>query len=1167
MQVFLPSPTFTENFGDHGTIFEPPQLDICFKSKVSGGAKEIDRLLEQATDRAGYAFDPLITLMNGGTNDEAQKNLVALATLAVGQSICCVNFVRRYLILKDHWGPAFAENAKTAIKQAGDQNGFADSMWLFGEKFGEISKNLTRAPPAPQLEKPGSSGGKGPARRKFATTFRSQPYNKYGTNQSNSHHQPSFKQAGRPRGFTNYRSVRSLRISHVLTPVTEGKITVQEGSKTPSEPFFRDVAPYGAVYRELEGNDQQSSSVRLDLGATVPIIENTSMSPQTCQLQAQRGRPTSFRAPSHKTSRHRYYSQMPRTQVLSGVVCQAKTRQLSQTHSRPISSEQATPKGALQDGESDTCSRINRQKRFYDEGRFKSGVLQYSNTSGFPTIPSLQVEGRIPNVHTALLRAEPRPSGIHQGNETGPEMDASNGGQDSVLPGRLLAVSSEQDVLPETDAMSHRETEQFGVHRELQQKCTNPGSEDRLSGDDDLLGDDDHIAAPAEKGESDRNYQGNSGEGEIIHDGDGFTNGKIRSNKTGVFHDSTILQENAEVVDCSDKGTRLDLPATNPTEEGDKRTTILGEFASRPQAPKDYRIPRLNNSSDDRCVADRVGSNDRQSPNTRAVESSAINPSHKRIGASSHRERPSSVSRSTEGSARINKRGQRDEPRVHLKKRRNKKPDPHERNVKNMGIGAKAKHKSGNRVSQGKGQHQGRSVVTVGSLDGEQRMEVEKGHVSGSAQGHGTITEGPIRKPAEPSTTTILFVGGQQCISSQVEQQRLCVSPVHSSGPSLKENTSRQMFDYPNSSPMGSSTVVPETIIDAARLPTATEIPQKPADRPTGQQSPVGSELKSGGISCLRERLETEGLPSEVSKLVTEAWSTGTTRQYESAWKQWTEWCENMGFEANPAVPNINHIASFLTHKFRRGTSYSRLNLLRSALSAFLPKLQGSSVGTHEIIEKLLKSFYIKNPPRPKYSATWNIDTVLEFWDKPNEHLSLLQLSIKAFTLLAIATLGRTADIRSLSANNYKLENDLKTESPVYMELLRLKLPKQQRSGTLLPVRVYALQQKDKENVCPVRTVSAYINRTLGIRPEGVNELFITSTKPHRAIAPRTGSGWILRSMKGAGIDTSTFKAHSICGASASGQVAKGWSCQDLLSGGRWSTTSTLKKFYLRDLD
>ena len=135
----------------------------------------------------------------------------------------------------------------------------------------------------------------------------------------------------------------------------------------------------------------------------------------------------------------------------------------------------------------------------------------------------------------------------------------------------------------------------------------------------------------------------------------------------------------------------------------------------------------------------------------------------------------------------------------------------------------------------------------------------------------------------------------------------------------------------------------------------------------------------------------------------------------------------------------------------------------------------------------------------------------------------------------------------------------------VYLELLRLKLPKQQRSGPLLPVRVYPLQQG--KNLCPVRTVLDYINRTIGVRPQEVQELFITSTKPHRAIAPKTGAQWILHSMDQAGIDTSTFKAHSICGASASGKVAKGLSCQELLSGGRWSNTSTLKKFYLRNLD
>ena len=54
--------------------------------------------------------------------------------------------------------------------------------------------------------------------------------------------------------------------------------------------------------------------------------------------------------------------------------------------------------------------------------------------------------------------------------------------------------------------------------------------------------------------------------------------------------------------------------------------------------------------------------------------------------------------------------------------------------------------------------------------------------------------------------------------------------------------------------------------------------------------------------------------------------------------------------------------------------------------------------------------------------------------------------------------------------------------------------------------------------------------------------------------------------MNKGGIDTAVYKAHSICGAAASGKAGKGASWDQILAGGRWSNTSTLKKYYLREI-
>ena len=49
-----------------------------------------------------------------------------------------------------------------------------------------------------------------------------------------------------------------------------------------------------------------------------------------------------------------------------------------------------------------------------------------------------------------------------------------------------------------------------------------------------------------------------------------------------------------------------------------------------------------------------------------------------------------------------------------------------------------------------------------------------------------------------------------------------------------------------------------------------------------------------------------------------------------------------------------------------------------------------------------------------------------------------------------------------------------------------------------------------------------------------------------------------------AGIDTSTFKAHSVRGASASPAYERGATLQDILDLADWSTDSTFRRFHHR---
>ena len=167
--------------------------------------------------------------------------------------------------------------------------------------------------------------------------------------------------------------------------------------------------------------------------------------------------------------------------------------------------------------------------------------------------------------------------------------------------------------------------------------------------------------------------------------------------------------------------------------------------------------------------------------------------------------------------------------------------------------------------------------------------------------------------------------------------------------------------------------------------------------------------------------MEAQGFSRTVSKALGDSWSTGTTARYNSGWNHWLSWCKHR--DHNPFQLDITIIANFLVSKAGQGCSYSYLNNLRSMFSAYLPRVNGNSVGKHEIICKLMQAFWNDNPPQARYYTTWDIELVLSYWDNQptNNHLSLFNLSVKAVTLSAISSLGRAADIRHLSINNYKL--------------------------------------------------------------------------------------------------------------------------------------------------
>lgn len=256
---------------------------------------------------------------------------------------------------------------------------------------------------------------------------------------------------------------------------------------------------------------------------------------------------------------------------------------------------------------------------------------------------------------------------------------------------------------------------------------------------------------------------------------------------------------------------------------------------------------------------------------------------------------------------------------------------------------------------------------------------------------------------------------------------------------------------------------------------------------------------------------------------------------------------------------DLTAILEFLSSLHLAGISFNTINIHRSMLSMTLDHIDGSPIGRHSLVVRLLKGCYNQNPPRPKYSALWDVETVFNFMRSSEDNLSLniSSLTKKLATLLAISTLLRSSELSSLEK-----------ESIVFSDAgANLTLAKPKKSQTSGPLRSVLLANFIDSKVCPVKCLKAYIFFTDFLRtPENKRFLFISLIQPFGPVSGNTVGRWIKSFLDQAGIDVTQFSAHSTRGAAASKAVASGHSIDSILRAGDWSRESTFAKHYHRVL-
>ena len=149
---------------------------------------------------------------------------------------------------------------------------------------------------------------------------------------------------------------------------------------------------------------------------------------------------------------------------------------------------------------------------------------------------------------------------------------------------------------------------------------------------------------------------------------------------------------------------------------------------------------------------------------------------------------------------------------------------------------------------------------------------------------------------------------------------------------------------------------------------------------------------------------------------------------------------------------------------------HTQLHLSYSALSCVI-SIDNVPVGQHPPVCHFVKGAFERKPPSRKYYAIWDVRQVLNFLKtmSPNSSLSLMELSLELFMLLALVSIQRRQTL--LQLNIYLKKSD---EEFVFILSRHVK---QSRPNYSVPPVIIPRYTLDTD-ICPYVCLEDYIERT-----------------------------------------------------------------------------------------
>eukprot|EP01126_Amoeba_proteus_P028922 TRINITY_DN2849_c0_g1_i3.p1 TRINITY_DN2849_c0_g1~~TRINITY_DN2849_c0_g1_i3.p1 ORF type:complete len:349 (+),score=44.76 TRINITY_DN2849_c0_g1_i3:969-2015(+) len=290
------------------------------------------------------------------------------------------------------------------------------------------------------------------------------------------------------------------------------------------------------------------------------------------------------------------------------------------------------------------------------------------------------------------------------------------------------------------------------------------------------------------------------------------------------------------------------------------------------------------------------------------------------------------------------------------------------------------------------------------------------------------------------------------------------------------------------------------------------------------------------------------GFPEEVCKLVME--STIKASADNSHWRIWANWCLNKGLDPLKVDKRVR--SEFLA--FKNNVTKTTLLSYIKAIDTTWEFIQLTKNSQHSsMVEGLLLSAAARRKPqRPKYSKLYDVDVLVKHVE--NVYLrwkTIKELRDVCIVLFRIFGLNRSLEVAQILISQL----DMKEFTYKWVGSKSDKNKSLVSEAVSIPIGDGALKFRD--------ILGEYLKRR---KPSNCPYLFtsVVRGEEEKPLKVDTIKSICRDFLRGAGIDTNVYKAHSIRHATATSLIKKGTPIDEVMRMGRWKMYTTLLKHYLK---